>query len=174
MLYLRTLSSVMPSRGRQRAGGLPSDRSGVKLGAASFQPMKTQIFLLAGILTLTAGAQPSVVTIIQTEDDQTEAVSVGANEAVEILAAFDFYGAGSSLAFKKGKARFDVIPGNAAGGLPHCTPHPFVLAGPAELAVHSGNTQGARTTNTPVVVTLEIRRTRPAASTPAPAKATSQ
>ena len=115
---------------------------------------------------LQAAAQPGILTVVQTEDNLTREITIQSNETLEILMAYDFYGAGSALAIKKGKARFQVIPGNAAGGSSQCTPHPFVLAGPAEISVQSGNTQGARTDATPLVVTLEIKRNaRP--STPA-------
>jgi hypothetical protein len=123
-----------------------------------------------------AAAQPGIQTIVQTEDNLTREITIESNETLEILMAYDFYGAGSGLVIKRGKARFQVIPGNAAGGLPHCTPHPFVVAGPVVLSVESGNTQGARTEATPLVVTLEVKRNlktaapaKPPPASPAPA-----
>lgn len=130
--------------------------------------MKIPLLIALGLVLLSFRllAQPGTYTIVQAEDNQSQVISLATNEVVEILMAYDFYGAGSSLAVQKGKARFQVVPGNAAGGLPHCVPQPFQLAGPAEIAVQSGNTQGARTQATPLVVTLEIRRIRPSAPLP--------
>ena len=122
--------------------------------------MRTRLLTCLGILGVSIPllAQTGTLSIVQTEDNQTRVISLATNEVMEVLMAYDFYGAGSALLIQQGKARFQVTPGNAAGGLPHCVPHPFVLMGPAEVTVQSGNTQGARTPATPLVVTVEIRK----------------
>ncbi|MBN2507001.1 MAG: hypothetical protein JXQ71_09935 [Verrucomicrobia bacterium] len=128
-----------------------------------------------GLILGIAGAiaQPGILTVVHTEDHQTRELPVHGGEMLEILMAFDFYGAASTLAVTKDNATFHVVPGNAAGGLPHCTPHPFRLVGPAVLKIDSGNTHGARTESTPLVVTVEIKRIgrtgAPGKARPAPA-----
>ncbi len=131
--------------------------------------MKTQFVasLTVFLLCLSAAAQSRILTVIQTEDNQSRDIAISASETLEILTAYDFYGAASSLGCTKSKVQFYVVPGHAAGGAPQCTPYPLVLAGPAELSIQSGNTQGSRTENTPLLVTLKITRSE---ASPAPAK----
>lgn len=122
--------------------------------------MKTRLVACccAGLLTFGALAAPRTVSLLQNTDNQSEELSLGAGEIVEVLTAYDFYGAAGSILIKRGKLQFSLAPGHAAGGPAQCTPHPFVLAGPAEILVESGNTQGARPEHLPFVVTLRIRR----------------
>lgn len=122
--------------------------------------MKTNILLAISFCivvgTLSVSAQPRIVTITQTADNQTNTVNVADFEYVKVLSGRDLASSyPSTLTVSTAGANMQWTIGKGLVSVQNIGVDGLVFAGPAQVTVNSG-TMAFGTRTSPLFVTLEI------------------
>lgn len=126
--------------------------------------MKNALVVAAALVVLgglQALAQPRMFSVVQTSPNETNSFRVEAFESLKIVSAFEGFNSSGRVTIQKGlgtikleSAFFNAAVMNNTYWTYGPISLPFVVSGPAEVAVTSGS--GPRTGATPHVVTFEV------------------